>query len=403
VARATPVTEDRDAPIATRKPQTFLYFSMADFYIILGVERTAADDEIKKAYRKLAMTYHPDRNGGAKDAEEKFKSITEAYDVLRDPQKRAAYDRYGEAGLRSGGGGYHHVDLSEALGIFMRDFGGFSGLDDLFGGRQAGAGSRAGADVKLTLALTLAEVATGVEKEIRLKVLDACDRCAGSGAEPGSKSQACPTCAGQGEVRRAQRSFFGQFVTVAPCPTCKGEGQIIESPCRKCRGEGRVRGDQAIKVQIPAGVATGQYMTLRGVGNAGARNGTRGDVHVVFDVADDERFERDGEDLYTEVLVTYPQLVMGATIDVPTVAATVALPIPSATQSGQMFHLRGRGLPRVNAGGTGDLHVRVQLWTPEQITDEEEKLITRLAQVQPGVPTDRGKGFWAKMKEALGA
>jgi molecular chaperone DnaJ len=378
---------------------------MADFYVVLGVERTSSDDDIKKAYRKLAMTWHPDRNGGSKEAEEKFKAITEAYDVLRDPQKRAAYDRYGEAGLRGGGGaGFHHVDLSEALGIFMRDFGGFSGLDDLFGGRgQSGGGPRTGADLKITLELTLAEVATGVEKEVKLKVLDPCDRCTGSGAEPGSKARQCPTCAGQGEVRRAQRSFFGQFVTVAPCPSCKGEGQIIESPCKKCRGEGRMRGEHAIKIQIPAGVATGQYMTLRGVGNAGARNGERGDVHVVFEVMDDERFERDGEDLYTEVLVTYAQLVLGATVEVPTVTSTVALSVPQGTQSGQVFHLRGRGLPRVNSNGTGDLHVRVQLWTPEHLGPEEEELIHKLHAVQRSVPTDRGKGFWAKMKEALGA
>jgi molecular chaperone DnaJ len=377
---------------------------MADFYNVLNVERTASDDEIKKAYRKLAMTYHPDRNGGSKDAEEKFKEITEAYDVLRDPQKRAAYDRYGEAGLRGGGGGFHHVDLSEALSIFMRDFGGFSGLDDLFGGRGGGgANPRTGGDVKITVPLTLAEVATGVEKEIRLRVLDACDRCEGSGAEPGSKSRQCPTCAGQGEVRRAQRSFFGQFVTVAPCPTCKGEGRIIESPCKKCRGEGRIRGDKTIKVQIPAGVASGQYLTLRGVGNAGARNGERGDVHVVFEVADDSRFERDGEDLYTEVLATYPQLALGATIQVPTVTSSVALSIPAGTQSGQLFHLRGRGLARVNSSGTGDLHVRVQMWTPESLSEEEERLVRRLGEIQTAVPADRGKGFWAKMKEALGA
>src|SRR3954467_10925362 len=371
---------------------------MADFYSVLGVERTAADDDIKKAYRKLALTYHPDRNGGSKDAEERFKAITEAYDVLRDPQKRAAYDRYGEAGLRGGAGGYHHVDLSEALSIFMRDFGGFSGLEDLFGGRgQSGGGPRTGADVKITLDLTLSEVATGVEKEVRLRVLDACDHCKGSGAEPGSKVKTCATCAGHGEVRRAQRSFFGQFVTVAPCPTCKGEGQIIESPCKKCRGEGRVRGDKTIKVSVPAGVATGQYMTLRGVGNAGARNGERGDVHVIFEVADDPRFEREGEDLYTEVLVTYPQLVRGATVEVPTAISTVALSIPPSTQSGQVFHLRGRGLARVNASGTGDLHVRVQLWTPDKMSSEEEQLIDRLAEIQASVPADRGKGLWAKM------
>jgi molecular chaperone DnaJ len=191
---------------------------------------------------------------------------------------------------------------------------------------------------------------------------------------------------------------------VAPCPTCKGEGQIVESPCKKCRGEGRVRGDKTIKVQIPAGVATGQYMTLRGVGNAGARNGERGDVHVVFEVADHPHFERDGEDLYTEVLVTYPQLVKGATIEVPTVtSSTVALSIPPTTQSGQVFHLRGRGLARVNSSGTGDLHVRVQLWTPDALSAEEEQLIDRLAEIQRSVPADRGKGFWAKMKEALGA
>ena len=377
---------------------------MADFYTTLGVERTAADDDIKKSYRKLAMTYHPDRNGGSKEAEEKFKEITEAYDVLRDPQKRATYDRYGEAGLRGGGGGFHHVDLSEALNIFMRDFGGFGGLDDLFGGRgQSGGGPRTGADLKVTLPLTLVEVATGVEREIKLKVLDACDRCSGSGAEPGSKAHQCATCGGNGEVRRAQRSFFGQFVSVAPCPTCKGDGVVIDAPCKKCRGEGRMRSEKTIKVSVPAGVATGQYMTLRGVGNTGARNGERGDVHVIFEVADDPRFERDAEDLYTEVLVTYPQLVRGAMVEVPTATSTVALSVPASTQSGQVFHLRGRGLPRVNAAGAGDLHVRVQLWTPEKLSDEEEQLIARLNEIQGSVPSDRGKGLWAKMKEALGA
>lgn len=379
---------------------------MADFYSVLGVPRGSSDDDIKKAYRKLAMQYHPDRNNGSKEAEEKFKEITEAYDILRDPQKRAAYDRYGEAGLRGGAGGFHHVDLSEALGIFMRDFGAFAGLDEMFGfggGRSAGS-SRGGADVKITIPLTLAEVSTGVEKKINAKLLEPCDRCAASGAEPGSKSQTCSTCNGSGEVRRAQRSFFGQFVTVAPCPTCKGEGTVVQSPCKKCRGEGRVREEREIKIEIPAGVATGQYMTLRGVGNAGQRGGPRGDVHVIFEVADDPRFERDGEELYTEVLVTYGQLVLGSEIPIPTVTSSTTLKIPPGTQSGQVFHLRGRGLPRVNASGSGDLHVRVQLWTPDRLTDEEREIIERLNDVQKSVPQDsRGKGFWAKMKEALGA
>jgi DnaJ-class molecular chaperone len=265
------------------------------------------------------MQWHPDRNNGSKEAEEQFKEMTEAYDVLRDPQKRAAYDRYGEAAFQRGGaggaaGGMHHVDLSEALNIFMRDFGGFAGLGDLFGaqgGRGAG-GPRTGGDVKVSIPLTLAEVATGVEKTVAAKLLDGCDRCEGNGAEPGSQPQRCTTCAGSGEVRRAQRSFFGQFVSVAPCPTCAGEGTTIASPCRKCRGEGRVRAEKTLKIEIPAGVSTGAvHDAARPGATSGARGGPRGDVIVLFEVEEDPRFERDGEDLYTEVLVTYPQLVLG--------------------------------------------------------------------------------------------
>jgi len=381
---------------------------MADYYAVLGVPRGATDEEIKKAYRKLAMTYHPDRNGGSREAEEKFKEITEAYDVLRDGNKRAAYDRYGEAGLRgAAAGGFHHVDLSEALNIFMRDFGGFQGFSDLFNaaasGRRGDAGPRSGSDVKVALGLTLAEVATGVEKTITVKLLDPCDRCDGNGAEPGTKAQRCATCGGSGEVRRAQRSFFGQFVSVAPCPTCAGEGTVVSSPCKKCRGEGRVRAEHSIPVKVPAGVSTGQYMTLRGMGNVGPRGGPRGDVLVVFEVEDDPRFERDGEDLYTEVLVTYPQLVLGADVEVPAVTGPVSLRLPVGTQSGQVFNLRGRGLPRVNASGVGDLHVRVQLWTPDRLGEQEEALIRQLAALQHSAPQTRAKGFWNKMKEVLGA
>jgi molecular chaperone DnaJ len=376
---------------------------MADFYTTLGVARDASDEDIKKSYRKLAMQWHPDKNGGSKDAEEKFKSITEAYDVLRDPQKRAAYDRYGEAGLRGGGGGgFEHVDLSEALNIFMRDFGGFGDMFAAGGGRRGG-GPRAGTDLKLPLSLTLEEVATGVEKTVMVKVLDPCDKCEGSGAEPGSKPTTCNTCAGAGEVRRAQRSFFGQFVSVAPCPTCAGEGVVVASPCRSCRGEGRVRGEKTVRIQVPAGVATGQYMTLRGAGNVGPRSGPRGDILVVFDVKEDDRFERDGEDLFCEALVTYPQLVFGADITVPGVTSDISLRVPEGTQSGTVFHLRGRGLPRVNATGTGDLHVRVQLWTPQEPSDEETALLRQLAAMQGTTPPQREKSIWSKMKEALGA
>jgi molecular chaperone DnaJ len=380
---------------------------MADFYQTLGVARTASEDEVKKAYRKLAMQYHPDRNNGSREAEEKFKEITEAYDVLRDPNKRSVYDRYGEAGLR-GGGGFHHVDLAEALSIFMRDLGGVSGgfsFGDLFsgGGRGGQHGPRTGADIRISMPLTLAEVATGVEKAVTIKLLEPCERCEGRGAEPGTEVRTCPTCGGSGEVRRAQRSFFGQVVSVSPCPTCSGEGRVVDSPCKKCRGEGRVRQEKQLLVTIPPGVATGQYMTLRGEGNTGPRGGPRGDVLVVFEVAEDPRFERDAEDLYTDVLVTYPQLVLGADVEAPAVQGAVTLRIPPGTQSGQVFHLRGRGLPRVNAAGVGDLHVRVQLWTPETLTGEEERLVRSLAELQT-VPTERQtKSFWSKVKESLGA
>ncbi|MDQ6718973.1 MAG: molecular chaperone DnaJ [Gemmatimonadota bacterium] len=379
---------------------------MADYYATLGVPRTAADDDIKKAYRKLAMTYHPDRNNGSLEAEEKFKSITEAYDVLRDPNKRATYDRYGEAGLRGGAGGFHHVDLSEALSIFMRDLGGLGGLGsfgDLFGAAGArGSGPKTGSDIRITLHLTLAEVESGVEKTVSLKLLRECDRCSGEGAEPGTSSSVCTTCVGTGEVRRAQRSFFGQMISVAPCPVCAGEGRIITSPCRQCKGEGRIRADEEVTIAVPAGVATDQYMTLRALGNVGPRGGPRGDLLVVFDVEDDARFEREGEDLYCEVLATYAQLVLGSDIEVPTVTASVNLRIPPGTQSGQVFNLRGRGLPRVNSSGVGDLHVRLQLWTPEKVSGEEESLIRKLLELQ-SVPEQREKGLWSKIKESLGA
>jgi molecular chaperone DnaJ len=286
----------------------------------------------------------------------------------------------------------------------MRDFGGFAGFEEMFGGGRSRGGPRSGADIKITVPHTQAEVATGVEKEIVLKLLDPCDKCEGTGAEAGTKPKRCATCGGTGEVRRAQRSFFGQFVSVAPCPTCSGQGRTVDTPCRRCRGEGRVRAEKSMTVAIPAGVATGQYMTLRGVGSVGPQGGPRGDVLLIFDVEEDPRFERDGADLYTEVLVTYPQLVLGADIEAPNVTGNISVRVPAGTQSGQVFHLKGRGLPHVNASGAGDLHVRVQLWTPQSLTPEQEELVAALQKLEGAPPTSaRAKGFWSRMKEALGA
>jgi molecular chaperone DnaJ len=234
-----------------------------------------------------------------------------------------------------------------------------------------------------------------VKKKVVAKLLDSCDLCKGSGAESGTKPTTCKTCGGSGEVRRSTRSFFGQMITVGTCPTCGGEGASISSPCKKCKGEGRVRGTTELVIDIPPGVATGQYMTMRGAG---------GDVIVIFEVEDDERFERDGENLYCEVLVTYPQLVLGAEIEVPAVSGKATVSVPPGTQSGEVFQLRGRGLPRVNASGKGDLHVRVQMWTPDAHGDERT-LIEKLASVQTAPPAARNhdRGFWARMKESLGA
>ncbi len=377
---------------------------MTEFYELLGVGRTATEAEIKKAYRKLAMEYHPDRNSSP-DAEAKFKEITEAYEVLRDPQKRAAYDRYGKAGVAGGGGGgfgYHHVDLSEALEIFMRDFGGLGGLESIFGGARAQAESRRGQDIRVTVRLTLTEVATGVKRNVRLKTLERCEHCAGTGARPGTKPSACTTCAGSGEVRRAARSMFGQFVSVSPCPTCAGEGVVVLEPCEVCRGDGRIRGERTVAVEIPPGVAANNYLTLRGQGAAGPRNGPNGDLLVMLDIKEDDRFVRQGNDLVYELLLSFSQAALGGEFHVPTPYGEERVRVPAGTQTDTVLRLKGKGLPALGQAGTGDLMIRVHVWTPEKLTEEQERLFRELAKLE-GEPPRRSPGFWSKLKEALGA
>jgi len=376
---------------------------VSDFYSLLGVPRTASLDDIKKAYRKLALEYHPDRNSSP-DAEEKFKEITEAYEVLRDPQSRASYDRFGRAPKGRGAGfDFHHVDLAEALEIFMRDFGGFGGFESMFGGqRRSVAEARRGQDIRVNVKLTLEEVATGVTKVIKLKTLEPCEACSGTGAEPGTEPTPCAMCGGSGEVRRAARSMFGQFVSVSPCPTCAGEGTVIAHPCDQCRGEGRVRGERTVKVEIPAGVAANHYLTLRGQGAAGARNGHPGDLLVMLNLEDDARFERQGQDLYLDLAVSFSQAALGGEFTVPTPYGDETITVPPGTQTESVLRLRGKGLPNLGRAGRGDLNVRVHVWTPEKLTDEQEALFRQLAALE-GEPPKREPGFWSRLKEALGA
>ena len=377
---------------------------MSDFYQLLGVPRDASDADIKKAYRRVAMQYHPDRNS-APDAEERFKACTEAYEVLRDPEKRAAYDRWGRAGVGRGAGGfsYEHVDLAEALNIFMRDFGAMGGLESLFGGAARARGDRRkGQDIRVTAKVTIAEVATGVKRTVKLKTLQPCGTCEGSGARPGTSARQCGTCAGTGEVRRAARNIFGQFVSVSPCPTCGGEGSVVTEPCEVCRGDGRVRADRSVTLDIPPGVSSNNYLTLRGQGAAGPRGGPAGDLVVMIEVKDDDRFERQGDDLITDLTLTLSQAVLGGRFAVPTATAEEEVQVPAGVQPETVLRLRGRGLPRLGHGGRGDVLVRVHVYVPESVSAEQEELFRRLAQVE-SQPPRRSSGFWSRLKEALGA
>jgi len=374
---------------------------VTDFYALLGVSREASEIEIKKAYRKLAMEFHPDRNSSP-EAEGRFKEVTEAYEVLCDPQKRAAYDRYGKAGVGAGGFGFHHVDLSEALNIFMRDFGGMGGFESIFGGRRSRSDERRGQDIKVTVRLSLSDVALGVKKTVKLKSMERCSTCEGSGAKAGTKPVSCAACGGSGEVRRAARSMFGQFISVAACPTCQGEGVTVPEPCEVCRGEGRVRSERTVSVDIPAGVSTNNYLTLRGQGAAGPRNGHNGDLLVMLDIKNDERWERQGDDLVYDLSLSFSQAALGGEHEIPTPYGRESLRIPAGTQPETVLRLRSRGLPVLGQDGKGDLLVRVHVWTPERLTDEQERLLRELAKLEGEAPK-RSPGFWSKLREALGA
>jgi len=386
---------------------------LRDYYEVLEVPKTVDAEGVKKAYRKLALRFHPDRNGGDPASEEKFKEATEAYEVLRDPDKRAAYDRYGHAGVKaaagagSGGGGFNGFGFEDALNIFMRDFGGFGGIDDLFGGggRRRSQAQR-GQDTRIRLRITLEEVAKGVRKKIRLPLLEACGRCKGTGSAAATEPTVCEACNGAGEIRRVQRSVFGQFISATPCPTCGGEGHRITDPCSQCHGEGRERQEREFDVEVPPGVTSDNYITLRGHGHVGPRGGPRGDVLVVLEVEDDPRFVREGDDLIYTASISFSQAALGQEMEVPTVWGSESIEIPAGIQSGEVLTLRSKGLPRLGANGRGDQHVRVQVWTPTRLTPEQELLFEKLREVEGSPPEADGRprgGFWNRMKEAFSA
>ena len=383
---------------------------MADYYERLGLGRDASTEEVKKAYRKLALKYHPDRNEGSKEAEARFKEVTEAYEVLRDPEKRATYDRFGEQGLRGGPGspGFGGFDFADAIEVFMRDFGGFAGFEEIFGGRRGGSGGRdagKGQTLRVRLPLTLEDVASGVTKKIRVALLEPCESCQGTGAAEGSSPVPCRNCGGSGEERQVQRSVFGQFVSVAPCRACGGEGRIIEDRCTTCRGDGRTRVERELEVEVPAGVSSENFLTLRGQGNAGPRGGPRGDIIVLLEVQEDRRFRRDGENLLYDLPITFAQAALGDQVEVPTVDGTVRLTIPPGIQTGEVLRLKGQGLPGLHGRGRGDQLVRVRTWTPQHLNREQEKVLRELRELEDAPPDEAGergeRGFWSRVKEAF--
>jgi molecular chaperone DnaJ len=355
-----------------------------DYYRTLDVGRDASLDDIKKSYRKLALQYHPDRNPGDHAAEAKFKEVTEAYEVLCDTERRRAYDQFGEAGLKGSGGFHQTDDLSDALAAFMRDFGGLGGFEDLFGGggRRRRSGGDPGANMQIKLGLELGEIAVGITKKLRVRRRVACVACHGSGARAGSTPATCRDCGGRGQVQRVVQSFLGRMMTVTDCPACGGSGRVLQDPCPDCRGDGTRDGDETVSVKVPAGVASGNYIPMRGLGHAGRHGGPSGDLFVLIEEIEHPVFQRVGDDIVTDVFVTAADAALGTTLEVPTLDGKAKLKIPAGTQSHRILRLRGKGLGRLHGGGRGDALVRVVIHTPPDPSRRERELLEELRSLQ---------------------
>ena len=359
-----------------------------DYYDVLGVAKNASADEIKKAYRKKAIQYHPDRNPGDKDAEEKFKEAAEAYDVLSNPDKRARYDQFGHAGMSGAagnggpfggfGGGMSMDDIFSMFGDIFGGHGGFGG----FGGFGGGGGTQQrrfrGSDLRVKVRLTLKEISTGVEKKFKLKKYVPCPHCHGSGAEGNSGVETCPTCKGSGSVIRNQQTILGTMQTRTTCPTCGGEGHIIKNKCKECGGEGIVYGEEVVTVKIPKGVSEGMQLSMSGKGNAGKHNGVPGDLLILIEEEADKELIRDENDLIYNLLLSFPTAALGGTVEIPTIDGRVKVKIEPGTQPGKVLRLRNKGLPSVNGYGTGDLLVNVSIYVPETLNKDEKKALEEM-------------------------
>jgi molecular chaperone DnaJ len=375
-----------------------------DYYDVLGVAKSASKDDIKKAYRKLAMKYHPDQNPGDKEAEAKFKEAAEAYEVLNDEQKRAQYDRFGHAGVNSGAGqgfqGYEDI-FSRFNDIFgSPDFDPFSR-----GGRRTQRRGQRGTDIRIKLALTLEQIATGTEKKIKLSRYVGCETCGGTGAENGTSFSTCPTCRGTGELRQQAGGGFFQQIVVTTCPTCQGEGRIIARSCQTCEGQGRLEKEDLVSIKVPAGVQEGMNLSVRGKGHAGLRGGEPGDLIIQIEEKASETFERDGDNLIYELFVSFPDAALGAKAEVPTLDGKVRIDIEPGTQPGKVFRIKGKGLPNINGYGRGNLLVHVNVWTPESLSSEERKLLARLREspnFSPN-PSREQRSFLSRLREFFGS
>ncbi len=386
--------------------------SKRDFYEILGVSKGASQDEIKKAYRKVAMQYHPDRNPGDKAAEEKFKEAAEAYEILSDSDKRAQYDRFGHQAFspgRGGGGGSYSgggMNMDDIFSQFGDIFGDDNPFGSFFGGsnrRSSGGRSRGqrGSNLRVKIKLNFEEIAKGAQKTIKVKKYVSCNTCGGSGAKDKNSIQTCGTCGGSGQVRKVQNTFLGQMQTVTTCPTCNGEGSTVTHKCTACKGDGRVYGEETVTIDIPAGVQEGMQLSLSSRGNAGERGGAPGDLIVLIEEEAHPHLHRDGLNVAYDLYISIPDAVFGTQVEVPTIDGRAKIKIPAGTQSGKIFRLKGKGFPNVNSYEKGDQLIQVNVWTPQHVTDEEKKMLEKMQASEnfKPRPEKNDKSFFDKVRE----